>query len=400
MQYTIEEIHHKIYDKVNTVYSIFQNFFGEEFVDLQGVFRYGEIKTLLKAYGYDAKSEDSGKEYYEIQDEYLNNLSAHIIDPIILVWWPEVTVTNEHNRSIKIQDLYAKIPISSTGKIPYEKHGFSLNRATYPLNQFLSNYMHSHVSHIPTSDFAEFQDPCLGRGPIIQTILTLKDQFDEASWLLFCQELSMYVTVESLRGVPYKRLEDVGVAQPSSAFGGYEFDDTSSWALPEDANTKELFRGFMLYYMQHGHLSFSYNGKEFIPGIPYYNYIIDISNTFIEYFNTLKCPKTVLTELFTNNVLTTVIVKENSFWTFRNSRNPDAQGYNGRFVCTFKGRVVSVSIIDTGQQAQTSTLLCQQVAMHILSRILKVINFRFKNERSRRNEGSTPSSTYQKVYYL
>ena len=33
--------------------------------------------------------------------------------------------------------------------------------------------------------------------------------FDETKWMLFCHELSLYVTVESLEGVPYNHLENV-----------------------------------------------------------------------------------------------------------------------------------------------------------------------------------------------
>ena len=101
-------------ERPRRVYEIFCDYFGEDKVDMQG------FKTL---------------------EQYILNGGGSITSPgiFLLVWFPEVTVTNENNRSVDIQDLYMKVPIGADGSMNGSP---TMNRATYPLDQFLSDYMH------------------------------------------------------------------------------------------------------------------------------------------------------------------------------------------------------------------------------------------------------------------
>ena len=73
----------------------------------------------------------------------------------ILVHFPHVRITNEYNRFVDINHLYAKVGVLYNGSI---NGYFSLNRAEYTYLHISSRYMHSHVSDIPTSDFTEFMN--------------------------------------------------------------------------------------------------------------------------------------------------------------------------------------------------------------------------------------------------
>ena len=171
-------------------------------------------------------------------------------------------MTNENDKSIIIQDLYAKIELDAKGNIPTEDRGFTLNRATYPMEQWVCGYMHSHISNIPKGNLTSFQSPCLGTGPINNTVLELKNNCDSTEWMLFCQELSMYVTVESLRGGPYIRMETIGSKRQSSDYTDFKLTSRSirevigSYWIPQDKREyfNSIYSGFIPYYLEHGHL--------------------------------------------------------------------------------------------------------------------------------------------------
>ncbi len=141
MFYTINDFRHKAFTDVYNVYEVFQNYFGEGFVDLQGLpdddtiaesFAVAEIPMREDGSGYEA----DGRTFNGVARSYAG------IHPFILVYWPTVKVTNENDRSILIYDLYAKITLDAKGMIPVEYRGFTLNRSTYTLEQWVCDYMH------------------------------------------------------------------------------------------------------------------------------------------------------------------------------------------------------------------------------------------------------------------
>ena len=217
MEYTVNQLYQHLFEKPLSIYDTFKGFFGEDFVDMQSknpssIKEYLFAKICDEEFIIKGSKEEDFNIPFEVSDEQLEELEAVSENKrfIIYVWWPRVTVTNEYDKSVNIQDLYAKIEIQNDGCIPYECCGFRLNRATYTREQFVSDYLHSHIRAIPKNDFTKFMEPCLGTGPIRNTIVTLKNNYDETTWMLFCQELSVYVTVESIIGGPWRRMENIG----------------------------------------------------------------------------------------------------------------------------------------------------------------------------------------------
>lgn len=152
MEYTVNQLYQYLFEKPLAIYEIFKGFFGEDFVDIQTCQgrELSSFKEYLLAKICDESfmpKEAAEEEYnlsFNITEMQLKELKTTLEDKrfIIYVWWPRVTVTNEYNKSVNIQDLYAKIEIQNDGTIPYECNGFRLNRATYTRKQFISNYMH------------------------------------------------------------------------------------------------------------------------------------------------------------------------------------------------------------------------------------------------------------------
>lgn len=416
MKYTVNQLYQQLFEKPLGIYEIFKGFFGEDFVDIQT--RQGRELPSFKEYLFAKICDEASITKGAAEEDY--NLSFNITDVqlkelkntledkrfIIYVWWPRVTITNEYNKSVNIQDLYAEIEIQGDGSIPYECNGFRLNRATYTREQFLSNYMHSHINVIPKNNFTKFQIPCLGRGPIISTIGTLKNEYDEATWMLFCQELSMYVTVESISGGPYHRMETIGNVSQNLMYSGYTFGYTSK-ADFLSLFTNDDLKKFIQYYLKHGHLSLRYMDNIFTWGMPYYEYIIDISNSFIDFYN--KYYSTTagnLDNCFSKGMLKQVIVADGKFYNEGDYNSFDINNfseYQDKPVLTFKGKEIRTTIINNkqGSEATLTTVISNNVAMFILQKILRTINFRYKNEhnnKNRRNQEAT--SACERILYL
>lgn len=398
MQYTIKQVWDHLHEKVKDTYDIFKSFFGEEHIDLQpysASCTFENNKDSLRLYmaiGKDTKVVRKDEKYgsvYDISEERLKDIEERYAHQIynIFIWWDKVTVTNENDKSVVIQDLYAKVQINMNGTIPLESVGFLLNRATYSEMQFRSDYLHSHINGITKSDFSYFNAPCLGRGPIVQTILTLKNEYDEAIWMLFCEELSKYVTVESLTGGPWRKLESIGVRIVDHRYEGYMLGTVHQF-FNSSLGTEELkkhLKEFIKYYLENGHLSISYQYGYYTVGTPYYDYIIDISNAFIDFYNSyLNRFIPHITDLFTTGLLNKAFVDNGKFYTTSyNGRFylGDIEMYQNKYVLTFKGEKILTKIIPKeGGEEYTSTILDSNFAIYLLKKILTVINYRYKNE--------------------
>lgn len=397
MKYTVEELYSKVMKPVYDVYDIFKDYFGENKIDLQPEMSLSDFTKCY--YNPDNDLEDSN-----IQ-EMRKNISTK---NDILVWFPSVTVTNEHDKSINIQDLYVKVTIDINGQIPVEMWGMTWNRATYSDFQFINDYMHSHILKIPRSDFSEFQKPCLGKSPIKETITTLKLKNDPVIWMLFCEELSRSVKVESLKGVPYHNLEQLGSQLVIYRYTCYdERSTTNSYTLYNSISSTFSFNGgyswfinmikdFTKYYLKNSHLSFSFINNSFTVAQNFHSFIIDISNAFIDYYNKY-IPHTESDNRLMigySGFLTKVIAAENEFYFIDDDTRDirELSLYQGKYVCTFKGKKITLKIFDSNRKEatrHTALLLDKDMAMFILYQVLNIINYRYNgnNKTETTNQG-------------
>lgn len=129
----LEDIYNQIMYYPNKIYEIFCDFFGEEHVDLQNTYDKEEFYNTLKT-AYKSVEELRPNKEACIRD-YRNSSSY----PYILVWFPKLKITNEYDESVEVEDFWAKVNITYTGKIHYY---FKLNRSTYLNSHIASDYMH------------------------------------------------------------------------------------------------------------------------------------------------------------------------------------------------------------------------------------------------------------------
>lgn len=409
----IQELYDLIMSKPYEVLEIFNHYYGEDRVDIQSFPTFEEfkehistsdIRSILSCEVLDIRP----SEYRELADKTLaivpDNLIERVLEVLtdtsvvdylgrtyfnnifILVHFPRVKITNENDKFVYANHIYAKICISYNGSMISR---FTLNRAEYSYNHMSSNYMHSHISGIPFSDFTHFMTPCLGSGPIRNTISNLNSEYDEDLWGLFCLELDKYVHTESIAGGPYARLEniynnnhtkllstDFKVIRQFINYGGFNED---------------MCKAFTRYLLMSKKLKFAYNSEGYSIGMSFRDYIITVSNVFINWYNeafnngvyTYSLEQLIHCNIVSKYKITsTKIIKKIS------TRRTDYSIYNSKKVCTFKGKDVLVKITDyiNTEDINTSILLNPDIALCILTKILYILNYKYGKQESTQEE--------------
>ena len=411
----VEELYFLLMDKPNRVLAIFNDFFGEDKVDMQEFMSVDTFKSWLEVtpiseyasrellcmseedyntYRYQSLTDLGG----EVLNTVLNQLcSEWVVDNIgqkkfssgfILVHFPHVRITNEYNRFVDINHLYAKVNILYNGSM---NGGFTLNRSEYTYFHISNNYMHSHVSSIPINDFTQFKSPCTGTGPINDTISNLNHEFDSDIWKLFCLELSKYVEVESVAGNPYHRLENIGASNRTAENGIFKvINNINSYG----SSITNLIKDFVSYFIKQGKLKFNYANGSYSIGMSFTEYILLISNEFIDWYNKKFNNKEVtysFDSLKRHKVLKEGIIANNKIYYENAHCNVNSYAaYNGKRMCTFKGADVLINIVDINEVKgdNKSVILNTDIALYILSRILRVINYRYGKAEQRDTEGN------------
>lgn len=341
----------------NKVYNLFKEFFGEDRIDLRG-----------------------------------ND---------IIVWWPKLRVSNELGQSCIITHLYARVPVENNGTMGGV---FGLNRTEYSYGQWIANYCHSHVNSIYKSrdSLRCWKSPCLGQGPIRRTISSLTLYFDEDLWNLFCFELDQYVRHESVVGVPYIRLERIGIAASSSRYIvdipkshisyyslGPECDEFMKKSLISEIIAKKPFR-------------FNYiEGNYTIAENPI-DLIVKVSDIFIGLYNRQEKEKQqeIMDKLKSNSLFSDYKIVNNRLFmvTNRNETQDLHMELEGIPILKFKGEEKHLVITDkeNGEEKENVVkLLSPPYVMYILNKILRIINYRFNGKDKER-----ASSTKEAIKYL
>lgn len=437
-----EEVTNKVrelYDNImyfpNKVLGIFNDFFGEQRVDMQGFWSFDEFlrsmsenklssffsskSAVLSSPEFRSTSKENKTIIEDMLDKgALNNtvtsdevLATYFL-PImitavsqavsqaapqgfILVHFPHVRVTNENDRFVDINNLWVKVGIKVSGAgIGY----FTVNRSEYELAHMKADYMHSHVPGISFDDFTKFRIPCLGGGPIKNTVATLAMEYDEAIWQLFCLELDKYVRVESVSGIPYRYLEKIGTG------GGIiegEFDFSMQAVTFNDYSPifcKEDMKDFVRHLIRNKRLKFNFIRGNYGFAMSYLDYRILISNEFIEWYNlryNLGVSIASYNDLISRGILKEYIINNGKIQYFRNSRinNRAYYNYEGVNVCTFKGRPVNIHIVDSTTDTTNKTVLVNAgIAEEIARAVLTIVNYKYGREERGEEAGiSTPA---------
>lgn len=418
----LQEIYDKYQGKIASVLDVFIEQFGEENVDSDIVTFDTLVKELQKrtlgSFGISkfADSNSYGKYTIDKDDYEANGRGKCFLDYIpdlgildycipkilnflnytegriwtIMVHFPRVRVTNEYDKFIDIQDLYVKVVINKRGELPVF---FEMTRTTFPYIQFRSGYAHSHLPVINADSVGMWKCPCTGTGPIVETQYTLRGNYDINIWGLFVFELSKYVTVESIAGGPYIRLESVGRGDITNINSCW-FTTDNSYVL-----CKDMFNQFIGYCAEKNIFKIKYVDGEYKLAESPLSANIKLSNAFIKWYNT--CGKTIanmpgISRLMHDYGLLGeyVICNNNIYYVAADSNRglQAAKDINGKELFKFKGKTVKLNIIidDELDVENKSILLSSTCCSFIITRALFIINYKYgKRER----QGADPKDS-------
>jgi len=341
---------------IDDIYQIFKDYYGEDKVDLQTVGVNTDIKECYNSSDYE-----------------------HYGDYIIVVHWPEVTVSNEFDASIVIWDLYAAIFVSPVGIL----RGYPLfNRSTYDNAQWVSRYMHSHTPgiNVDSRSLSRFTSSCLGNGPLVNTTHILRATCDMDRWNLLCWELDKYVRVESLSGGPYKRLQNVSLSGKREHVSEVCIKPRLGLSSVSKEALIDLTSRLMEKLINDKVLKFSYNNGKYEIGVPYLSAVLDISNCFIEMYNSNKEIRKTYTKdyLFDKLIIEHKCISNNMIYTKGDGKD-SIIGVLNTPLFTFKGNKVLLKLKDFEQDytANEVILLNLNIIDYILYNLLKHINLKY-----------------------
>ena len=371
---TIDELKDKYYtptESVNIVYDIFKDFFNEVRVDLQVN---KEFKDSLESL-FEARDEDNLNEIFNYDlNSTLNTVKfkriyTEIPPFFIFVHFPDVTITNEHNDSINIRDLYARIPIYWNGTLNYR---FEMIVTTYTRTLFNAGYCHSHLHHL-YGNKPIFDTPCLGTGPLVETCNVLTSNFTEDNWKLFCVELSRYVTVESLLGTPYFRMTSISDKRSNKLINIHKVSNYI-W------DHKELLIETIHNLVSKKLLNFKYVNGEYNFANSEAELIRIISNEFIaiynDKFNKKEVNETLLQLVNRSFVIKVKYYNDNYYYIGRITNKIPSDAV----LFTFKGKEIKTIITDDITNIKETFILNPDKISYIATKLLEFININYGKE--------------------
>ena len=358
-------------ESINTVYDIFKDFFNEVRVDLQVN---KEFKDYLK-YLLEARDEDNLNEIFNydlngtLNTVKFKRIYTEIPPFFIFVHFPDVTITNEHNDSINIKDLYVRIPIYWNGTLNYR---FEMIVTTYTRTLFNAGYCHSHLHHL-YGNKPIFDTPCLGTGPLVETCNVLTSNFTEDNWRLFCVELSRYVTVESLLGTPYFRMTDISDKRSDKLINIHKVSNYI-W------DHKELLIETIHNLVSKKLLNFKYVNGEYNFANSEAELIRIISNEFIAIYNDKFNKKEVnetLLQLANRSFVIKVKYYNNNYYYIGSITNKIP---SDAVLFTFKGKEIKTIITDDITDIKETFILNPDKISYIATKLLEFININYGKE--------------------
>lgn len=407
-------------ERINEVKLIFEDHFGENFVECKPINSVNEItesrmldrtvwtKDILYAI-FNLPSGLKSKTKEEHYDYLLSTVTSENILTVlgrvtwdrfydflsqfqyqIVVHFPEVTITNENNKSIIIQDLYAKVCINGLGNLC---SGPLFNRATYPYAQLVRGYMHSHINEIVTDD--RFTSSCLGSGPINRTINSLRLECEEGLWKLYCIELEKYVHVESLRGGPYHRLENVTGSNAEKVKS--EIKMYTSFPINNDTILREFLINFTSILIASPELKWitKYN-LGYSLGMSLSEFILVASKIFINYYNTELLKNNIdlpQNYLFDTKILSNYIFEDDTLAELfsQDTLSSSRASLQGKELFVFKDKPVIFNILPKNYDPDHTNLilLSQNLCNYLATQLTYIINY-----------GNFTNSTSQKRLYI
>lgn len=210
---SLQEYKEALLEKSKGVFSVFCEVFGEDRCDIQINKDFLEELFMWWVDPLVSRSESDLNTFI--------NLRGHSKMLDIIVYFPEVEISNERDEHHTIRELYVRTQIRSDGRAAGI---FSMLRTRYTSQELSVGYKHSHTTKVALEDGLDFTACCLGNSPIRSTLTELSRECDLDRWNVYCLQLDQYVGIESLNGGPYIHMNSVGTTINKNSCTLYSWD--------------------------------------------------------------------------------------------------------------------------------------------------------------------------------
>ena len=222
-----------------TIIECFKNFYPEERLDLC------INNPILK------RAVESGfKE--KLTEEELECIKHSTNAMYVTIYYPSVTITNEHGRQHTILEVYVQ------HRFPFLT--MVLGRAAYTQEELNVGYVHSHVQKYRFNSLNEF---CLGSRNTPVNIIKQKiasNYYNDFGTLItsYIIESERTIRTESIEGTPYISMNNIDAGlQECIPISIKPRDDTSIFSY----TIKRRIRDFISFYIRQGLDEFYYDGR-------------------------------------------------------------------------------------------------------------------------------------------
>ena len=250
----------------------------------------------------------------------------------IYIHWPEVTITNEDDQSTQIKDFFCRVPLYTNGLSFREEEYITFMRSTFTRSHWNNGYTHSHMDGLYRRSPLRFQHYCLGSGPIKNTIRHLQQEpSNQEATMLFFWELDKLVHVESLAGVPYRRLMDNNDMQLTPCDG---MDMGSSSTIEQACNNGLWIRDFLISFIKSEKIPLAFHNGYYQLGCSFKDFAILLTNYYLKWWDAAE----VMTR---NNMNIPIYIRANLFYK---------EGYMREYyisnnkICVAAGRATDASV--------------------------------------------------------
>lgn len=299
----------------------------------------------------------------------------------IIIHFPERTLVNDYDKRHYMKDLYVKLEVKRDGTI-YDS--IMMTKSTFSNVEWTSRYVHSHSSGatLTATNDSIWGSCCLGRGPLSSTIPALRVDSNLEMWPLFCLELDRYTEVESLQGGPYQKFEHLNSRSFSQVMtnlsGAHTFFASPAYKQFILDNPSFL-KKFLIYIVQKKTINFNYYHNKFNIGHSFTDYVLILSNLFIEYYNreyvlhTTPENRITLETLYRIGILGEGII-ENNLIKYTSTSREITRESTGQIMFNFKGRPVIHRVEQSVTQSEVLILLTPSLLDSITNILLTFIN--------------------------
>ena len=244
----------------------------------------------------------------------------------------KTVVCNETQQSHEIKDIYCRIQLKRNNTFTIETA-----RATYTTAEMVSNYTHSHVNGV-SSTGNTWLITCMGSHSPLKT-MSENGIHDDLDWINLFNEIDRFYEVESLRGVPYRRIENISDHTPT--FGNQNVVFTP---LSMMSRLDEKYKDFAFYVAKDilkNQNALSVSDNTITLNETTEDFKIRVNNALIEYINTSDSPEEKR-KLF-EPILEKNIKNKYGFYQPLGRRLDCAT--ESQYLFTFKGRLLHRTVI-------------------------------------------------------